>query len=101
MFQRINSFVGCFFSVQLNKRNTETFHVSGILDFGDVQFNYYVFELSIVICYMMIECKLMDILDAPGHVLAGYNRLRHIPDAEFDLLKVAYVLRIPLTFHSI
>ncbi|XP_057380551.1 hydroxylysine kinase-like isoform X2 [Daphnia carinata] len=61
--------------------------ISGILDFGDVHFNYYVFEIAIAICYMMIECKTMDMLDAPGHVLAGYNRLRAIPDEEFVLLK--------------
>lgn len=32
----------------------------------------------------------MDILDAPGHVLAGYESLRHIPDVEFNLLKVKF-----------
>lgn len=62
--------------------------VSGIIDFGDIQSNYYVFELAIAICYMMIECKTMDILDAPGHVLAGYNSKRPIPDKEFSILKV-------------
>ena len=79
-----------FFSVQQDQNQPDTFNVSGILDFGDIHFNYYVFEISISVCYMMIECKSMDILDAPGHVLAGYNRLRHISDAEFDLLKVAF-----------
>jgi len=30
----------------------------------------------------------MDVLDAPGHLLAGYNHWRTIPDKEFQLLKV-------------
>lgn len=62
--------------------------LSGILDFGDVHINFYLFELAIAICYMMIECQSMNILDAPGHVLAGYNRFRLIPENEFTLLKV-------------
>ena len=53
-----------------------------------MQYNYYVFEIAIAICYMMLESKSMDILDAPGHVLEGYNHLRTIPEKEFALLKV-------------
>jgi len=43
---------------------------------------------------MMIECKSMDILDVPGHVLAGYQRLRPIPDLELELLKVSLFIII-------
>ena len=64
------------------------FNVSAIIDFGDVHHNFFVFELAIAICYMMIGCKSMDMLDAPGHVLAGYTRSRQMPDKEFELLKV-------------
>lgn len=67
------------------------YKISGILDFGDISFNYYVFEIAIAICYMMIECKTMDILEAPGHVLAGYNRIRPIPKKEFVILKVVFL----------
>ena len=34
----------------------------------------------------------MDILDAPGHVLAGYSKLRPIPATEFNLLKVIIII---------
>ena len=37
---------------------------------------------------MMMNCNTMDILDAPGHILAGYSKLRPIPPIEFSLLKV-------------
>lgn len=63
------------------------FNYAGIIDFGDIQRNYYIFELAITICYTMLDCKSMDILDAPGHVLAGYSRWRSIPDKEFEILK--------------
>lgn len=45
--------------------------VSGILDFNDMSYGYYVFEVAIVIMYMMIESK--DPLRAGGHVLAGFE----------------------------
>lgn len=70
------------------------FYLSGILDFGDVHINFYLFELAIAICYMMIECQSMNILDAPGHVLAGYNRFRLIPENEFTLLKDCIAARL-------
>jgi hydroxylysine kinase len=77
-----------YFAVGADKEDPEKYSISGMLDFGDVHFGYYLFDISIAICYMMIECKSMDMLDAPGHVLAGYNRVRPIPQKEFDLLKV-------------
>ncbi|EFX76488.1 hypothetical protein DAPPUDRAFT_306142 [Daphnia pulex] len=73
--------------VEADKEDPEKYSISGMLDFGDVHFGYYLFDIAIAICYMMIECKSMDMLDAPGHVLAGYNRVRPIPQKEFDLLK--------------
>ena len=85
-----------FFQSQLNWKRTVKaddsepgkFNYAGIIDFGDIQRNYYIFELAITICYTMLDCKSMDILDAPGHVLAGYSRWRSIPDKEFEILKV-------------
>lgn len=61
--------------------------VSGLIDFGDIQSNYYVFELALTCMYMMLDCKTMDPLDAPAHVLAGYASQRPIPAHEFRLLK--------------
>ncbi|XP_049470377.1 hydroxylysine kinase isoform X1 [Panthera uncia] len=48
-----------------------TYHVSGILDFGDMSYGYYVFEVAITIMYMMIESK--SPLHVGGHVLAGFE----------------------------
>ncbi|NXL95489.1 HYKK kinase, partial [Alectura lathami] len=47
------------------------FRVSGILDFSDMSYGYYVFEVAIAIMYMMIESA--DPLGVGGHVLAGFE----------------------------
>ncbi|KAH0619865.1 hypothetical protein JD844_014237 [Phrynosoma platyrhinos] len=49
------------------------FRVSGILDFSDMSYGYYVFEAAITIMYMMIESK--DPLSVGGHVLAGFESI--------------------------
>ncbi|CAO2634996.1 Hydroxylysine kinase [Lemmus lemmus] len=45
--------------------------VSGILDFGDMSYGYYVFEVAITIMYMMIESA--NPIQVGGHVLAGFE----------------------------
>ncbi|KAJ6664163.1 hypothetical protein lerEdw1_008379 [Lerista edwardsae] len=49
------------------------YRVSGILDFSDMSYGYYVFEVAITIMYMMIESK--DPLHVGGHVLAGFESI--------------------------
>ena len=85
---KFNAYLYCL--VQPDENIPRQYRISGVLDFAGVDFNCYVFEIAIAICYMMIDCKSMDILDAPGHVLAGYNRLRPLPEKEFFLLKVSH-----------
>ncbi|XP_021063034.1 hydroxylysine kinase isoform X1 [Mus pahari] len=45
--------------------------VSGILDFGDMSYGYYVFEVAITIMYMMIEST--NPIQVGGHILAGFE----------------------------
>ncbi|XP_052616717.1 hydroxylysine kinase isoform X2 [Peromyscus californicus insignis] len=47
------------------------YQVSGILDFGDMSYGYYVFEVAITIMYMMIESS--NPIQVGGHVLAGFE----------------------------
>ncbi|EHB00715.1 Aminoglycoside phosphotransferase domain-containing protein 1 [Heterocephalus glaber] len=47
------------------------YQVSGVLDFGDMSYGCYVFEVAITIMYMMIESK--NPLQVGGHVLAGFE----------------------------
>lgn len=50
-----------------------SYRISGILDFGDMSNGYLVFELAIVITYMMIES--MNPLDVGGPVIAGFESI--------------------------
>ncbi|ELK27608.1 PREDICTED: hydroxylysine kinase [Myotis davidii] len=56
------------------------FHVSGILDFEDMSYGYYVFEVAIAIMYMMIESR--DPMGVGGHVLAGFESVIPLTPAE-------------------
>ncbi|XP_008052507.1 hydroxylysine kinase [Carlito syrichta] len=56
------------------------YQVSGILDFGDMSYGYYVFEAAITIMYMMIESKFP--IQAGGHVLAGFESVIPLTAAE-------------------
>ncbi|KYO21326.1 hydroxylysine kinase [Alligator mississippiensis] len=79
------------------------YRVTGILDFSDMSYGYYVFEVAIAIMYMMIESK--DPLSVGGHVLAGpWSPAPNvnfpatcledmIPELLYFLQKVAYIRR--------
>ncbi|KAM6149771.1 hydroxylysine kinase [Erethizon dorsatum] len=49
------------------------YEVSGVLDFGDMSYGYYVFEVAITIMYMMIESK--NPIQVGGHILAGFESI--------------------------
>ncbi|NXS92130.1 HYKK kinase, partial [Jacana jacana] len=79
---KLSSFRACINHGDLNDHNilvastsaaleNPQYKVSGILDFGDMSYGYYVFEVAIAIMYMMIESS--DPLSVGGHVLAGYE----------------------------
>ncbi|XP_028920231.1 hydroxylysine kinase [Ornithorhynchus anatinus] len=61
-----------------------SYHISGILDFDDMSYGYYVFEVAITIMYMMIESK--DPLPVGGHVLAGFESIVPLTAEERDAL---------------
>ncbi|KAF2904075.1 hypothetical protein ILUMI_02092 [Ignelater luminosus] len=77
-------------NIVVEKLNGE-WTIKGILDFGDSQYSCYLFELAIAITYMVIVTKN---LDAVGYVIAGYSKIRSIPDIEFSLLKVCVAARL-------
>nr|XP_015098637.1 hydroxylysine kinase isoform X3 [Vicugna pacos] len=56
------------------------YQVSGILDFDDMSYGYYVFEVAITIMYMMIESKTP--IQVGGHVLAGFESVIPLTPAE-------------------
>ncbi|CAK6442364.1 unnamed protein product [Pipistrellus nathusii] len=60
------------------------FRVSGILDFEDMSYGCYVFEVAIAIMYMMVESR--DPVAVGGHVLAGFESVIPLTAAERDAL---------------
>lgn len=74
-------------NILVGKENGEL-RVSAILDFGDVNFNCYLFELAITVTYMII---VTNDLDTGGHVLNGYKSVKRVTDEEQALLKVNYI----------
>ncbi|XP_066448552.1 hydroxylysine kinase [Eleutherodactylus coqui] len=67
-----------------NGNNPDQYRVSGILDFGDMSSGYYVFEVAIIIMYMMIEST--DPLPIGGYVLAGYESVIPLTKEEKEAL---------------
>ena len=59
-------------NILVSQNKNGEYYVSGILDFGDAAFSYYVFEIAITMCYLMLESTVLDPLKAGGYTLAGY-----------------------------
>lgn len=64
--------------------SSSDYRVTGIIDFGDIQYSYYVFELAVTMTYMIL---VTGDIKAGGYVLAGYTVNRRLPDDEYRLLK--------------
>ncbi|XP_035409700.1 hydroxylysine kinase [Cygnus olor] len=88
---KLSSFRACINHGDLNDHNilvdstspslgAPQYTVSGILDFSDMSYGYYVFEVAIAMMYMMIESA--DPLRVGGHVLAGFERVLPLTEEE-------------------
>ncbi|XP_048225042.1 hydroxylysine kinase [Perognathus longimembris pacificus] len=78
------------------------YRVSGVLDFGDMSFGYYVFEAAIAITYMMVESP--SPLPAGGHVLAGFESVVPLTAAErgalFPLVCARFAQSLVMAAHT-
>ncbi|XP_074773231.1 hydroxylysine kinase isoform X2 [Athene noctua] len=88
---KLSSFRACINHGDLNDHNIlvdsssasledPQYRVSGILDFSDMSYGYYVFEVAIAIMYMMVESP--DPLSVGGHVLAGFESVLPLTEEE-------------------
>ncbi|XP_062385698.1 hydroxylysine kinase-like [Sardina pilchardus] len=75
----------------LDGGSSSQFKISGILDFGDMSSGYYVYELAIAIMHMMVESP--SPVDVGGHVLAGYESVIPLSEAERDCLFLLVLCR--------
>ncbi|XP_006811673.2 hydroxylysine kinase-like [Saccoglossus kowalevskii] len=79
-------------NIVTGKSGSCTYEICGILDFGDVQYNYYVFDAAIAIMYTMLQSQ--DPITAGGHVLAGYLSTFPLSELELDLIYYCIGARI-------
>lgn len=68
-------------SLSVTEDKDRDYILCGIIDFADATHSFPVFDLAMMIMYLMIECKLDNPLEVGRHVLAGYL-------TEFDLKQV-------------
>ncbi|CAF90719.1 unnamed protein product, partial [Tetraodon nigroviridis] len=66
--------------------------ISGILDFGDMHVSYYIYELAIVILYMMLEQP--NPVEVGGPVLAGWESVLPLNEAEKECLYTLVISRL-------
>ncbi|KOX70746.1 Aminoglycoside phosphotransferase domain-containing protein 1 [Melipona quadrifasciata] len=65
--------------------------IAAVIDFGDSQRTYLIFELAITLCYMILQAGDM----AMGkHVIEGYQDIKKLTDLEKKILKVTVCARI-------
>lgn len=70
--------------------------ISGILDFGDMHIGYSIYELAIVIMYMML--KHANPIEVGGPVLAGWESVLPLNQAERECLYTLVVSRFCQSF---
>ncbi|XP_061883587.1 hydroxylysine kinase-like [Entelurus aequoreus] len=68
--------------VQADESNA--YKISGIIDFGEIHFGYYVHELAITIMYMMLEHP--KPIEVGGAILAGWESIFPLNKTEKDCL---------------
>ncbi|MGH0173312.1 UNVERIFIED_CONTAM: hypothetical protein FKN15_074016 [Acipenser sinensis] len=89
--------------IEAEARRPQRNRISGILDFGDMSYGCYVFEVAICIMYMMIESE--EPLSVGGHVLVGYESIVPLNPEERDALFLLVLARfcqsLVMVHHSV
>lgn len=78
-------------NILMEQDKLSRYRISGILDFCDMSSGYYVFELAIMIMYMMIESK--NPLEVGGPVIAGFESIVPLNADERDVLYTLVLCR--------
>nr|CAH7761092.1 unnamed protein product [Callosobruchus chinensis] len=78
-------------NIVVEKAANREYRLKGIIDFGDVNQSCYLFELAIVMTYMILEARDVEV---GGYVIAGYESIKDIPNEELHLLKICIESRL-------
>ena len=77
-------------------RNEATIEFVGIIDFSDMVYTAYLFELAITTCYLCMNNP-DESVKLAASLLAGYDR-RRLTDTEYSLLKVRWKANLKYTY---
>ncbi|XP_078055947.1 hydroxylysine kinase-like [Mustelus asterias] len=76
-----------------DQRSTQPeFQISAILDFGDMNYGCFVYELVISITYLMVVSE--DPIGVGGHVIAGFESVLPLTEEERDALFLLVLCRL-------
>ncbi|XP_063700973.1 hydroxylysine kinase [Culicoides brevitarsis] len=79
-------------NIIVQKINNEQYKLEGVIDFGDVNYSFAIFDLAITITYMLIHSGQIE---TGAFVLAGYKDVRKdLTDAEKSILNICVQARL-------
>lgn len=81
--------------VQLN-RQTNTYDICGIIDFGVIDYGATIFELAITMAHLLLSIN-HDQFRALGHIISGYHSVFPITKEEYKGLYTLLVARLVQT----
>ncbi len=67
-------------------------HVSGFIDFGDMSYNYRIFDLAIALAYLLMEQE--DELNIASAFISSYHSKNPLQEKEIDLLYYLVAARL-------
>ncbi|KAG8181169.1 hypothetical protein JTE90_010942 [Oedothorax gibbosus] len=73
---------------------SNTYVADGMLDFEDIHYGPYAWDLGLMLGHTAVISKTLDPVDAIGHALAGYKSVRDLSDLEISVLKICLESRI-------
>lgn len=79
-------------NIIVRKTNKDEYKIEGVIDFGDVNYSFTVFDLAITITYMLIHSGQIE---TGKYVLSGYKSVRSdLTDAEKSILNICVQARL-------
>ncbi|XP_061171486.1 hydroxylysine kinase-like [Saccostrea echinata] len=82
-------------NILITPSSPDDYEVAGFLDFGDATIAYYVFEIAILMCYVLLGAgEQDDPVELAGHALAGYLSEFPLPAMDLSVLKICISARL-------
>ncbi|KAK7108228.1 hydroxylysine kinase-like [Littorina saxatilis] len=77
-----------------SSQDPDDYVICGVLDFAEAACTHPLYDLTILVAYVMLVAKTFDPLEVGGHILAGYRSVLDLPELELSLLRVTVAGRL-------